>query len=191
MAAKQQKLAAVQPIDWKPAGRLLELMLETNTIQPYKVFDGVSIPPQTKRAGKVIDSAQMTIYISQAALSEALQRANERQPEHPGAEATPEQLAVWETAVEAWKTRKLAGEDDMQALNNKIREATEESDRAFFGPHYAEIMEFFEEQPKAFWDAFVADVNEHMAPSAPDDGVCRHCGHVDEEAAGKDSEPST
>lgn len=189
MAAK--KLAAVQPIEWKPAGRLLELMRETNTVEPYEAFDGVSIYPPTKRASKVIDAAQMTIYISQAALSEALQRANEKQPEHPGVDATPEQVAAWETAIQAWKTRKLAGEDDMAALNTKIGEATQESDRAFFGPAYDALMEFFEDQPKTYWDKFVADINAHFAPALPDDGVCPHCGHVDEETAGKDSAPST
>lgn len=189
MAAK--KLAAVQPIDWKPAGRLLELIRETNTVEPYEAFDGVAIYPPTKRASKAINSAQMTIYISQAALSEALQRANKPQPEHPGAAATAEQIAVWETAVEAWKTQRLAGEADMQALNAKIQEATEESDRAFFGPHYDALIDFFDDQPKALWDAFVADINKHFAQSVPDDGVCPHCGHVDEDAAGKDSAPST
>lgn len=191
MAAKQ-KLAAVQPLNLgQPAGRLLELMRETNTVEPYQVSDTVSIYPPTKRASNAIDSAQLTIYISQAALSEALQRANENQPPHPGADSTPEQIGEWETAVAAWKSRKLASEDDMKALQAKIQEATEQSDRAFFGPHYDALMEFFEDQPNALWDKFVGDINKHFAPAVPDDGVCPHCGHVDEDAAGKDSALST
>lgn len=185
MAAK--KLVAVQ--DLKPAGRLLELIRETTTVEPYEAFEGVFLHPPTKRASKAIDSAQLTIYISQAALAEALQRANAEAPEHPGKDATPEQLDGWESDVVAWRTRKLAGEEDMKAFQVKIAEATVESDRAFFGAHYDSLMDFFEDQPKALWDAFVRQINDHFAPHVPDDGVCAQCGHVDEEQAGKDSAP--
>jgi hypothetical protein len=58
-----------------PAGRLLELQLETNLPQPYVVTDKITIiPPTTERANKIRE-AQMVLMIYGQLLSEAMVRS--------------------------------------------------------------------------------------------------------------------
>jgi len=57
-----------------PAGRLLELQLETNLPQPYVVTDKITVAPPTKERADRINEAQMVIMIYSQLLNDAMAR---------------------------------------------------------------------------------------------------------------------
>lgn len=65
----------LKPASGIPAGRLLELQLETNIPQPYVVTDDITISPPTKVRADKIREAQMTVLVYNTLLSEAMRQA--------------------------------------------------------------------------------------------------------------------
>ena len=55
-----------------PAGRLLELQLETTLPQPYVISDTITVLPPTKARADKIREAQMTIMVYNSLLGEAI-----------------------------------------------------------------------------------------------------------------------
>lgn len=186
-----KKLAAVQSTErdlGQPAGRLLELTLEVKTPEPYVVTDRITIYPPTKKTAARLDELNWAVVTNKAILQEALRRNMEPRPD-------VKDLSVDEAveAVEAWESRTLASGDLIKELQERVTEDTTEWSRVFFGEHYDDLQQFFDDRPKQLWERFVDDIRtEFLSTTAPDDGVCSKCGHVtDEEAAGKDSKSST
>ncbi|MGA7054982.1 MAG: hypothetical protein WBZ37_27690 [Mycobacterium sp.] len=66
---------AIKPALGIPAGRLLELQLETNLPKPYVVTDTITIVPPTKERADKMRESQLTIMVYSQLLSEATQRS--------------------------------------------------------------------------------------------------------------------
>jgi hypothetical protein len=126
--------------------------------------------------------AEMLVY--QALLNEAVARAAEPKPAdptplpRPGDDASEDDIAIWEwldaeqaaereTAVAEWEARAQANNTEMAALASKVREATEEYNRAFFGAAHDDVMAFFADQPQTLWDMFIEDIGTYFLPHPP------------------------
>lgn len=70
-----RRIMPATPTYGTPAGRLLELQLETNLPQPYVVTDTITITPPTKERADRIREAQMVVLIYNQLLNEALARS--------------------------------------------------------------------------------------------------------------------
>jgi hypothetical protein len=55
-----------------PAGRLLQLSIETRTPQPYVVTDSISITPPTKKRAELMRDAQLASMIGRGLLNQEL-----------------------------------------------------------------------------------------------------------------------
>lgn len=69
------KVVSTIPATGVPAGRLLELMQETNLPKPYVLTDDLVITPPTKARGDKIRESQMVVLIYNQLLNEALSRS--------------------------------------------------------------------------------------------------------------------
>jgi hypothetical protein len=63
------------PATGVPAGRLLELQLETVLPQPYVISDTITVTPPTKARADKIRESQMVVMIYNQLLNEALRRS--------------------------------------------------------------------------------------------------------------------
>lgn len=172
--------------------RLLKLSIDSNIPEPYEVSETITVEPLTRKRGKAMTDAHMRLYVGQSLLSTAMSQTNSPRPARPGHDAPPEQLDAYQKAIELWEGEINRSEETINGLNEQIRKASDDYDRAFFGDAYEDVIAFFEEQPQRLWDAFVADIRSEFLPAAPKDGVCPACGHVeDEEEAGKALSSST
>lgn len=71
----QGKVVPNTPTLGVPAGRLLELQLETNLPEPYVVTDTITVTPPTKARADKIRESQMVVMIYNQLLNEALSRS--------------------------------------------------------------------------------------------------------------------
>jgi hypothetical protein len=145
------------------SARLSALHAETNLPKPYEVADGITVTPPGRKRSQAMADAEARIYVNQALLQAALK---------PDAEATQEQLST---------------------LSDEVTKARTDYEKAFFGDAYDKVIAYFDDEsiPTKLWEAFVVDIRNEFLPVAPEDGVCPTCGHVDDETAGKELEPST
>ena len=164
--------------------RLLKLQLETGVAEPYRIAADLVVEPLTKARGTKLHEAGMRVGIMQNLLSQAINQSIPR-PERPDYAATAEQLAAYDAAVVSWQDEIDRHNDTTNAIAEKIAEAEQDYNRAFFGDAHDAIMAFFETQPQKLWDAFVVDIKREFLPPQPENGVCPTCGHTDEEQAGK------
>ena len=74
-AAPRPKVVPNTPTLGVPAGRLLELQLETNLPERYVVTDTIVITPPTKARADKIRESQMVVMIYTQLLNEALSRS--------------------------------------------------------------------------------------------------------------------
>ena len=139
MAAK--KTIKTSAVVGEPAGRLLELSLETNLPAPYVVSDGIAVQPPTMNSAKKLNAAHQSVVFYGAILSGMLRRGGDNA-------ATTEQLTEVSKLIES-------SEDDYN--------------RAFFGDAHDAVMAFFAERPQQLWDAFIKDIRAHFLPSEPSD----------------------
>lgn len=94
-----------------------------------------------------------------------------------------QKLAAWKGEVQQWRKNLDGAQRSIDEHNVQVLQAEKDYDRAYFGDVYDDLIEFFDGQDEALWDAFVADIRTHWVPSQPDSD--------DEEAAGKDTKSST
>jgi hypothetical protein len=150
-------------------GRWGEAANEIKLAEPYVIDrpdgDPITITPLTRRRRKALKSAQAAYIMLGAQL----------------AEVTNDQ-----TGDQATVTR-------IQAL---IDDADDTYNKALFGEDvYQEIVDYFENLPEEFWDAFYIDVHNALVNRVelPED-VCSKCGQQiggDDGVEGKDESSST
>ncbi len=200
---------------------------EAKVSEPYDVTDTISVKPLTPKRSDAMATAATGISIQNSLMNKAMRRAAAPRPAYPTPPAPPEaptnfkdpkQVAAYEKAVgsyekaiEAWRglvaewERLQANweaelerlEGAMNAAADKVQQHSDEYTKAMFGDAYDAVIEFFDDQPIEWWNAFVTDIKDAFGIAAkpsqvPDDGCCKECGHVvDEEKAGKAPESST
>lgn len=165
--------------------RLLALHGGTNDPQPYPITDDITVAPLDRSRTKALKAAELKKFFAQQVLSRRAAATISSQPPVLPEDATDEQHAEYDEALKAWTAA-----FDLDTIQHQIDEAEDEYYRAFFGAAHDAVMTFFEDKP-ALWDKFIPDIEAEFLPSAPDDGICPTCGHVDEDQAGKAPEPST
>lgn len=146
---------ALRPSSGVPAGRLLELQLETNIPKPYVVTDQLTIAPPTKARADKIREAQMVVMVYNTLLSEAMRRPNTD-------EDTLNGLTKYITDAEKTYTDALFGEHH-EAITELLLTLDDQLAQAF---QKDIVKQFFPDQP----------VDGKC-------GTCGHV--IDEEAAGK------
>lgn len=125
----------------EPAGRLLELSLETNVPDPYVITEDIVIAPPTKNAAKRMNEAHQAVVVYGAILSGLLRRTGENAPHN----------------------------EELTELSKLIENAENDYNRAFFGDAHDAVMAFFDERPQPLWEAFTRDIRAHFLPSEPED----------------------
>lgn len=165
MASRRRDLGALSP-------RLLELSAKTIQVEPYPVTDKIVIR-QTRQRRDELHGAYTEIVSCQQQLQILIRRANELpRPEHPGDDATDDQLAAHDAELGAWQAQIDLMEQRADELTGKVNAASELYNRAFFGDVYDDIMELSADWDPDLFDAFKADVNAHFQQgvNAPADG---------------------
>lgn len=164
--------------------RLLKLQLESGVVEPYKVTSDLVIEPPTKARGTRMHDASVRLAILQSLLNQAINQSFPRPERTDDPEADARALDEWQRQIDQHN-------DTANAIAEKIGEAEDDYNRAFFGDAHDDVMAFFESQPQKLWDAFVVDIKRDFLPPQPENGVCPTCGHTDAEQAGKAPESST
>ena len=158
----------------EPAGRLLELSLETNLPEPYVIADGLVVQPPTKRSAKAMNEAHHAVVVYGALLGRLLSGTGDN----------------------------TATTEDLAELSKHIDDAENDYNRAFFGDVHDAVMEFFSDRPQPLWAAFTADIRAHFLPSEPADDKDERIAQLTEAltaidpenpvlTSGKEPEPST
>ena len=158
----------------EPAGRLLELSLETNLPEPYRISEDIVIQPPTKNSAVKLNEAHHAVIVYGAMLQGLLART--------GADT--------------------ASAGDLQQVSDLIEAAEDDYNRAFFGDAHDAVMEFFSERPQRLWAVFIKDIRAHFMPSEPADDKDERIAQLTEAltavdphnpalTAGKEPEPST
>lgn len=128
-------------ITGEPAGRLLELSLETNVPEPYVLTDTVQVTAPTKLRSEEMNDAHHRVLVYRAMLTTALQATGDNR-------ASDEQLAE---------------------LSTLINTAETDYNHAFFGDVHDAVMDLFANRPQPLWVAFTTDIRTHFLPSEPTD----------------------
>ncbi len=167
------------------SARLLELAAETDTPDPYPITETLVIQPLTRARRKAMNEAELKMFVLKQLLAQGMSAAAAKEPELP-ADPTGEQQA----AHDAWAAARADAEEKVDGYNTQHAEAQDDYERAFFGPVYDKVIEYFEDKP-LLWDKFIPDIQSQFLPAAPYDGKCPECGRIDPEQAGKALESST
>jgi len=178
MASRRRDLGALSP-------RLLELSAKTTPVEPYPVTDKIEIRQTRKRRDDLHD-AYTEIVSCQQQLQGLVKQANALpRPEHPGDDATDEQLAAHDAELAAWQAQIDLMDKRADELAEQVTAAGERYNRAFFGDAYDDIMALTADWDPELFDAFKADVNAHFQQGVnpPPDGRDDDGNVVDEAEA--------
>lgn len=96
-------------------------------------------------------------------------------------------LDQWKQDVTVWRANLEQAQQQIGELNDQVRRAEADWDRAFLGPQHDEIVEFFDDLDESLWLEFRNDLRRHWVPSQPADDL----DIEDEEEAGKALKSST
>ncbi len=146
----------------EPAGRLLQLICETNLPQPYVISENLAVRPLTKAIREKLNAARNKRMVGNFMLAAAMQ--------HPG--TTDNDLTQLNKVV-----------DDAEDEYNRL---------FFGDQHDAVMAFFADRDPALWDAFCTDIQRQLLPGPAPATGQCPHCGNVlDAETAGKGPESST